>query len=192
MDNMNGKKRLLIGLLSIFVLAVVVLFCCDITITEEGETKETEVVETVDPLDKSALELFDTGKGLTIKMSSDMEEERAGDLSVYYFAEDCMVSVKKVPFDELVEAGTANADSTIEDYIKLIEDSNENITFTTDSYGHPSTTYSAESDGVNVAYYVTVRKGSDAFWMINFSCLEEEKETRYPQYELWGSTIEVN
>lgn len=185
-------RKLIIALIVVVALPVLVLLCCDITVTKVDETSETEsVAETADLLDASALELFDTGKGLTIKMSAEMEEDKSGDLSVYYFAEGLMVSVKKVPFDELVEAGTADANSTVEDYIQVIEDGNEDITFTTDSYGNPSTTFSAESDGVALVYYVTVRKGSDAFWMINFAGLEEEKDIRYPQFELWGSTIEV-
>lgn len=184
-------RKLIIALAVIFAIPVLVLLCCDITVKEAGETEEETVIETVDPLDENALELFDTGKGLTIKMSSDMKEEKAGDFSVYYFAEGLMVSVKKVPFEELKEAGTLDAHSSIEDYVKMVEDANENITFTTDSYGYLSTTYEASDDKVDMIYYATVRKGSDAFWMINCSGLLEEKEVRIPQFELWGSTIEV-
>lgn len=187
-------RKLFIALIVIFAIPVLVFLCCDITITKVGENGETEmetVPETVDLLDVSALELFDTGKGLKIKMSPDMSEERTGELSVYYFAEGLMVSVKKIPFEELSQEGTADANSSIEDYIQIIEDANENIKFTLDSYGNPSTTYPAENDGVEMIYYVTVRKGSDAFWMINFAGLEEEKDIRIPQFELWGSTIEL-
>ena len=54
-----------------------------------------------------------------------------------------------------------------------------------------STTYEASDDKVDMIYYATVRKGSDAFWMINCSGLLEEQEMRIPQFELWGSTISV-
>lgn len=195
MENMNGKQRLLIGLISIFVLAVLVLFCCDITVTKVDESsgnKTESTGESKEPLDVSSLELFDTGKGLTIKMSTEMEENKSGDHSVYYFSDNVMVSVKMVNFQELVDAGTGSGDSTIEDYVKIIEDNNENIAFTTDSYGNPSTTYSVEDKKGNLFYYATVRKGSEAFWLINFSCMEEEQEEMLPQFELWASTIEVN
>ncbi|WP_405322142.1 hypothetical protein [Frisingicoccus sp.] len=196
MEKMSGKKRLIIGLVSIFVLAVLVLFCCgDLTITKIDETsKDTEesIDESVDVLDEASLELFDTGKGLTIKMGSGMKENKNGDHSVYYFADNVMVSVKMVGFEELEEDGTGSADSSIEDYIKIIEDNNENIAFTTDSYGNPSTTYTVEDKKNDLFYYATVRKGSEAFWLINFSCLEEEKDARLPEFELWASTIEVN
>ena len=187
-------RKLIITLAVIFAIPVLILLCCDISVRKVDENEETEtetVVETVDPLDASALELFDTGKGLTIKMSSEMKEEKSGDHSVYYFAEGLMVSVKKVPFEELKEAGTLDADSSIEDYVQMVEDANENIAFKTDSYGNLSTTYEASDDKVDMIYYATVRKGSDAFWMINCSGLLEEQDIRIPQFELWGSTISV-
>ena len=184
-------RKLFIALAVIFAIPVLVLLCCDISVKDANETEEETVVETVDPLDETALVLFDTGKGLTIKMSSEMEENKSGDHTVYYFSDNCMVSVKMIAFEELEEAGTGNAKSTIEDYIGMVEESNENIAFTKDSYGNSCTMYSVEGDDMNLAYYVTVRKGSEAFWMINFSCYEEEKAMRYEQFELWGSTIEV-
>ncbi|MBQ2288493.1 MAG: hypothetical protein II251_07285 [Lachnospiraceae bacterium] len=187
-------RKLIIALIIVFAIPVFILLCCDITIKEVDENAETEtetVVETVDPLDASALVAFDTGKGLTIKMSSEMEEEKSGDYSVYYFAENLMVSVKKVTFEELIEEGTADEKTTIEEYIQMVENANENVSFTKDSYGNFSTTYSAADDKYEMIYYVTVRKGSDAFWLINFAGLEEEKDIRIPQFELWGSTIAV-
>ena len=185
-------KKLIIALIVVAAIPLLVLMCCDISVKPAGETDETETVEeTVDPLDPAGLVAFDTEKGLTINMSADMEEERSGDHTVYYFSEDCMVSVKMIGFEELVEAGTGDAKTTLEEYIQMVEDANENITFTTDSYGNPCTTYSAEGDKGTFAYYVTVRKGSDAFWMINFACPEADKAFYVPQFELWGSTIEV-
>ena len=188
-------RKLIIALGIILGIPLFVLMCCDVSITHVGdvmlETAETET-ESVDPMDVTALELFDTEKGLTIKMSSEMEENKSGDHTVYYFSDACMVSVKMIGFEELVEAGTGSKRTTLEEYVKMVEDGNENITFTTDSYGNVSTTYTAEGDDdESFAYYATVRKGSNAFWMINFACMEDTKDFYIPQFELWGSTIEV-
>jgi hypothetical protein len=46
----------------------------------------------------------------------------------------------------------------------MVEGGNENITFTTDSYGNVSTTYTAEGDDdESFAYYATVRKVQTRF-----------------------------
>ena len=54
-------RKLIIALAIIFAIPVFVLLCCDISVRKVDENEETEtetVVETVDPLDASALELF--------------------------------------------------------------------------------------------------------------------------------------
>ena len=188
-------RKLFIALGIIIGIPLFVLMCCDVSITRVGDVvlEETETeLESVDSMDVTSLELFDTEKGLTIKMSPAMEENKSGDHTVYYFSDACMVSVKMIGFEELVEAGTGSEKTTLEEYVKMVEEGNENITFTTDSYGNLSTTYTAEGDDdESFAYYVTVRKGSNAFWMVNFACMEEMKDVYIPQFELWGSTIEV-
>lgn len=186
------KKYRKLGIVLICIVAVIafVLLNFDISVTKVDETEvesETELV-----LDEAALVEFDTEKGLTIKMPETIEEYKSGDHSVYYFSEECMVSVKQVTFDELEEAGNGDADTTLEEYIAIVEESNSDITFSQDSYGNPAVMYSAENDDEAFAYYSTVRKGSEAFWLVNFSCMEEDKEVLYPQFEFWANTIKVN
>ena len=92
-------RKLIITLAVIFAIPVLILLCCDISVRKVDENEETEtetVVETVDPLDASALELFDTGKGLTIKMSSEMKEEKAGDLRCIFICADCRSVIRIV------------------------------------------------------------------------------------------------
>ena len=187
---MNKNKHIIV-IVVLIILGILIFFLTseitvDVAVSETEETGETR-----DPMDESSLVLFNTGKGLTLKMSPDVEEHKNGDHSVYYFSEECMVSVKMVGFEELEEDGTGNADTTLEEYIKIVESNNEDITFTEDDYGNPSVVYSAEKDKERFTYYSTVRKGSEAFWLVNFSCMEEDQDKMLPQFELWGSTITV-
>lgn len=186
---MKKHRNLIIVIVCIIAVIAFVLINFDISVTkvdDAADETETEVI-----LDEDALVEFDTKKGLTIKMPADIEEYKSGDYSVYYFSEECMVSVKEVRFEELEAAGTGDANTTLEEYMAIVEESNENIKFTEDSYGNPSVMYSAENDDEAFAYYSTVRKGSEAFWLVNFSCMEEDKEALYPQFEFWASTITV-
>lgn len=188
---MKKHRNLWIVIICIVAVIAFVLINFDISVTKVEDAESENESETEIMLDEANLVIFDTEKGLTIKMPENIEEYKSGDHSVYYFSEECMVSVKQVMFEELEEAGTGDADTTLEEYIAIVEESNENIQFSKDSYGNWSVTYSSESDDEKFAYYSTVRKGSEAFWLINFSCMEEDKEVLYPQFEFWANTIEV-
>ena len=123
---MNKNKHIIV-IVGLIILGILIFFLTseitvDVAVSETEETGETR-----DPMDESSLVLFNTGKGLTLKMSPDVEEHKNGDHSVYYFSEECMVSVKMVGFEELEEEGTGNADTTLEEYIKIVESNNDNL-----------------------------------------------------------------
>lgn len=189
MGKMNGKQRMIIGLLSIFVLAVLVLFCCDIKITRVDETKET-IEEGTEDTKVSELELFDSGIGLSIKMSDFMEENKSGDNYVYYFSDDVMVSIKKISFEELEKNGSGDSNTSLEAYASMVEEGKPDVHFEFENE-RAATTYTAEDKKGEYSFFVTLRKGKDAFWMINYSCVLEDADEMKPQFEKWDQTVKL-
>lgn len=48
-----------------------------------------------------------------------------------------------------------------------------------------------ENDNITYVYLTTLFKGSDAFWQIQFSCMEEKYEEYKPQFIRWAKTVET-
>lgn len=140
--------------------------------------------------DYSTLPLNDPGVGLTIRMAPEMTLTKNNSFDMFYTSEHCLMTAVREGFDVLAASGAGDADTTLEEYIGIVERIN-GVTFETDAYGNPFATYVSEIDGKNFTYYFTVRKGSDAFWLVNFACPESEQGTWLPQFALWANSIRV-
>ena len=71
---MNKNKHIIV-IVGLIILGILIFFLTseitvDVAVSETEETGETR-----DPMDESSLVLFNTGKGLTLKMSPDVEED---------------------------------------------------------------------------------------------------------------------
>lgn len=150
--------------------------------TDERANKKPEVTGKV----------YDNGSGLTIRMAEGMEEDELEGYAMFYYGESCMMTALKETFEEFESVGYDAENSSLEDYCEIVKEANGlDFPFEKDSYGYPYISYINEVDGNNFTYYTTVRKGSDAFWLVTMACLEDEEELWLPQFEEWGSTITV-
>ena len=155
-----------------------------------SETIDVVWSDEVPAPDYTGLTRVDPGAGLAISMSADMKRTPNESFALFYTSEHCMVSALREDFELLGSVGIGSADMTVEEYISIVE-TNNGMTFSPDLYGNPAAVYENEVSGSTFVYYSTVRKGSDAFWLVSFACLAAERETYLPQFMLWGSSIEV-
>lgn len=143
-----------------------------------------------DALDYSMLPLADPEVGLTIRLHADMLIQQNDAFAMLYASDNCMMSATREDFATLESAGLGGADTTLDEYMAILEQKN-GITFDADGYGNPAAVYTNEVQGSTFVYYLTVRKGSDAFWLVNLACLESEQEAWLPEFAFWANSIKV-
>ena len=51
--------------------------------------------------------------------------------------------------------------------------------------------YNSEVSGKNFYYMGVVKKGSDGFWLVNFACLDTDKEKLQSEFTKWADSIKV-
>ncbi len=145
----------------------------------------------VDGPDYSKLPVFESASGLSIRMSADMKSEKNENFAAFYHSDTCMLTGLRESFEMLEDAGVCDENTTLEEYIKIIEQNN-GIKFEPDSYGNMSACYENDVNGQTFFYYSTVRKAPDAFWLLSFACKESEQKTYLPRFEMWANSVRVD
>lgn len=130
--------------------------------------------------------------GLTINLPKDLKEETLEGFNYYLYGSNFMFSALKEDFGLFDQLGIDANNTTVEDYGALIQQFNElEEGFEADGYNNLCITYTSEVDGEEYFYYTTVRKGTDAFWLVTFSSYNDEKDIYQPLFEKWANTIVV-
>lgn len=155
-----------------------------IHIRREDETEE---------VDTTKLVLYGKGDGLTICMMRGMKTQRSKDYTMFCFGDDCALYVTRESFADYAALGTDAAAMTLAEYGELIQRTNGmSEPFSPDAYGNLSSTYTSDVNGRVFLYYATVRKGTDACWLIHLACPAELQSGYLPQFAFWANTIAVN
>ena len=95
-------------------------------------------------------------------------------------------------FDMFREAGLDPETTTLEDYAEMcIDTAGVDAAPESDEYGNVCFSYTYDSDGETYFYYDVVKKGSDAFWICNFVCLDAQRGEYEPLFAEWAASIEV-
>lgn len=99
----------------------------------------------------------------------------------------------KEEYSTFKEAGYDTDTMTTSDYAELVITANmlEGSEVMKDAEGNEYFTYTNESNGRTYFYYAVVRKGSDAFWLCQFACLDKNTEKYTPKFTEWAKTIIV-
>lgn len=139
---------------------------------------------------KSDLVTFTSDCGFSMQLPKGYTEEAMEGYAVFLYTDNYAMSVTKEDFAVLEQYGLGNADTTLEEYIAIIEEGN-GIEFGTDSCGNPGVNYTSDVDGETYYYYTTARKGSDAFFLVSIFCFDEDSAEYAPKFEQWADTIEV-
>ncbi|MBQ9988623.1 MAG: hypothetical protein IJP30_02685 [Clostridia bacterium] len=80
---------------------------------------------------------------------------------------------------------------SLDEYAELVQRANSSDAFTPDANGNPHITYEKLVNGKYYYYYSTVRKGSDAYWVISFTCLSENKADFADIFVEWADLVTV-
>ena len=95
-------------------------------------------------------------------------------------------------FDMFREADLDPETTTLEDYAEMcIDTAGVDAAPESDEYGNVCFSYTYDNDGETYFYYDVVKKGSDAFWICNFVCLDAQRDTYEPLFAEWAASIEV-
>ena len=131
--------------------------------------------------------------GLTVELEAGLADDSDEYYDLFLYNDDYAFMAIKESFDLFTEKDYDPNTMTIDDYCKMIVDINElNGQFEKDSYNNPCMAYINEVEGESYYYYTTVRKGSDAFWIVTFYTFAAQKDIYAGQFEQWANTIVVD
>ena len=157
---------------------------------DRDNTESNQEPDAADPQDELAD--YDTGAGLKLKMAEGMTKDTYEAATAVYTSENYTMSALKETFDEAAEMGYETENFAVEEYTALMAETYTEIdAFGEDSYGNNYAAYVKDTSDGDFFYFCTVRKATDAVWIVNFMCLESDRDTYQPLFELWSSTIEV-
>ncbi len=130
--------------------------------------------------------------GLTVELPQGMLTGDESGFDIFLYNNDFMFSALKESFDIFNRLGYDPKELTVEEYGKLImEINNDDDQFQEDSFNNLYISYTNTVDGQQYYYYTTIRKGTDAFWLITFSSFASEKDTYSELFAKWADKIVV-
>lgn len=129
--------------------------------------------------------------GMTITLTNQFAEKEYITQTVMYESRDSIVTALKESFSALEEAGLGS-DITPEEYAELVIANNmlENCEIQ-EKEGLTCFQYDRTVDGKAFSYLATIHKAPDAFWLIQFGCLETDFPEKESQFIEWAKTVKV-
>ena len=125
-----------------------------------------------------------------ITLSNSFKKGELESVTYYYESDEALVTALKESFEDLSIVGISK-DSTIEDYVKLIIESNEKDDHYELKGNYAYFEYEATVDGSDFYYIAVTYKGKDAFWLVNFMCTKEDKNNYKNKFLDWADSVEV-
>ncbi len=137
-----------------------------------------------------------TQGSFSIKLPTDVVVSDDEDVSNYYYTylynDDFALTVNEDEFDVFTELDVDPTTLDEEGYGNLLLSLYEmEGSFSQDSNGHYYFTYESTVEDVDYYYYLTVRKGEDSFWLMDFITYSENKDTLSKSFEKWSNTITI-
>lgn len=157
------KKRLF-RIFSLFLVLLLIVGCSNTKVFEEKDFK--------------------------ITLSNSFKKGELESVTYYYESDEALVTALKESFEDLSIVGISK-DSTIEDYVKLIIESNEKDDHYELKGNYAYFEYEATVDGSDFYYIAVTYKGKDAFWLVNFMCTKEDKNNYKNKFLDWANSVEV-
>lgn len=128
--------------------------------------------------------------GFHITLTNQFQEEEMDGVTVYLESDYVGIAAYQESFTDLEIVGL-NGDSTLDEYMQVViqnNGGNEEIMHENDlTYVE----YEEEIDGETYYYFVTVFKGEDSFWVVNFFSLASNKSTYQDDFVKWAQSIKV-
>ena len=181
--------------LSMMIALVVALsILCGCAAGQGGKTEETYPLVEVAPLEGDPVAVDTTGMkeytmncGLTFFGPKGLQEEETEAMAGYMKSSYHLVMVIRED-----KAGTVLENATAREYADMLAGSNGLTPFVEDRYGNLATTYTAagyEEDLEDFFYYVTVKEGTDCFWLIQVVCPVSLSADGADEMAQWSATF---
>ena len=134
-----------------------------------------------------------TTGALSITIGEDYEEMALDGFDGAYSNDDVAIAILKENFEDFYNEGyEAAKDMTLEEYTELVKAANEGkCTFEVDDTGYPSSTYTADVEGVSYKYYTTIRTTKESGYLISFITFESAFDTYFPEIKEYAKSIKV-
>ena len=116
------------------------------------------------------------------------EQEPMGDFDYIYQSRTVVVQVFRESFTE----GIGVEDWTLEEYAEIMTEFNGFDAEVKTEDGLVCFDRSSTISGKEYRYFSVVLKGSDAFWYVEFVCVEKNFEDYKPDFIKWAKSIELN
>ncbi len=126
-------------------------------------------------------------EGMSITLNTSFVEKEIEGQTVYYESLKAIATALKEEFTML--AGLA--DYSLEKYTDLTISGNQLSAKAEYREGHDYMYFSYQKNvsGNTFYYLATTHKMSDAFWLIQFACLADEKDKYFEQFLSWADTV---
>ena len=123
--------------------------------------------------------------GMTITLTEDFSEGSTIGKTVVFQSADVIVTVLKETFTDL---GTSA--KSAKEYAEIICKANGLTESTvTEKEGYADFTYEKNGETNGCYYYARTYKSADAYWLIQFGCLTEQKEAKSELFYKWADTV---
>ncbi len=169
---MKNFKKLLMGLFCVFAVGLLV-GCEDVEVSNSKEFVEN---------------------GFSITLTEDFVKKEIVSATYYYESIDSIAMALKEEFSTLESIGLTE-NSSVEDYAKAVLANNKmtgkEINYSDDNK-YIYFDYEKEVNGSNMYYFAVLKKGSDAFWLMNFACKADQKADLQDNFHEYASSIKVD
>ncbi len=125
--------------------------------------------------------------GMSITLTSAFHEKELAAYTSYYESADALVLTLKEEFSLL--SGMEN--KSVSQYTDMVLENNKFSAekLTREGKAYMYFTYEKTVNGKDFYYLATTHKSSDAFWLIQFACVKEDKEKLTEDFLGWADTV---
>ena len=127
--------------------------------------------------------------GMSITLSDDFKEKQSNNTACYE-SSNAVVLVKKEGFAAMSDAGLS-PDISAAEYSELVAKSNGLDVSVTEENEIVYFEYNMDTDFGNFKYFACVYKGSDAFWLIQFSCSADIYDDVKDEFFTFAQSVKV-
>ena len=130
-------------------------------------------------------------KGLHVTMGEGMKEEKNDSFTSYLEGKHYIFTSLKETFESL-KVVNLTEESKVSDYAKLVIENNKLDKKLIEKDGLTYFKYDSTIEGTKYFYMAFTFKSKDAFWLINFACLDSEKDSYESKFIKWAKTIKFD
>ncbi len=135
---------------------------------------------------------YESTSGISITLTDNFVEKEYITATYYLQSENAIFIAVKENFDDLSYYTSVNSESSLIDYANVVISGN--LLTSTIKYQENLTyfTYNKSVSEKSFYYLAVVVKGTDAFWLCQFCCLDSTKEVYEQKFLEWAKTIVVD